>query len=248
MSDANATASDRELIARLDAVMNEAGIFVAAEIRDGVLTLAGEVDSVANRDAALDVATALAAPQGIRVNDGMDVLDAVPDTGFLADAGAGGGLFAFVDPDVNHDGRPDPGFELVADFTDAIGTTDSAEAAAEAIPYFPPTDPVVRPIAGDAQLEVVGGFGATALDDRAGQTGFDVRNDDDITQSLRRELTEDALTTDLDVLVTTRDGVVILRGMVPSLEDAENVEAVAAGVGGVVEVREELTIEGLIQE
>ena len=70
-------------------------------------------------------------------------------------------------------------------------------------------------------------------------------NDDDLARVVRRELREDALTIDLDVQVAARDGVIVLRGQVITLEDAENAEAVAARVEGVREVREELTIPGL---
>lgn len=53
------------------------------------------------------------------------------------------------------------------------------------------------------------------------------------------ELREDAATTDLRVDVLVWDGVVRLRGTVPTLEDADNAEAVAARVPG---VREELEV------
>ena len=238
-------AGDQELLRQLDAVLEEAGLYLASEIRDGVLYLSGEVESAESRQAALDVAAGLVGPRGLRVDDGIEVLADTPDTGFLADADAGGGRFAYLDPDVDHDDRLDPAYELEPDFTGSIGTTDSEEAAAEATPYFPPTDPVVRPSDDPEELEVVGGFGATSMNDTAGEAGFDARNDEDITQAVLRELAEDSLTTDLSVRVDTRDGVVVLRGLVPSLDDAENAEAVASRVGGVREVREELDVEGL---
>ena len=83
------------------------------------------------------------------------------------------------------------------------------------------------------------------MDDVAGEASFDARNDDDLALAVQRELGEDALTADLPIRVGAVNGVVILRGEVPSLEDAENAEAVAARVGGVQEVREELGITGL---
>jgi len=94
-------------------------------------------------------------------------------------------------------------------------------------------------------LEVLGGFSATSMDDTADDAGFDVRNDDDIARDVPRELREDALTTELEVRVAVRDGVVRLRGEVPTLEDAENAEAVASRAGGVVEVLEEITIPSM---
>ena len=233
------------LLAQLDRVLEEAGIYLASEVRDGAVILSGEVESDASRQAALDVASALAEPAGLTVEDAIEVMETAPDTGFLADAAAGGGEFGYVDPDIDHDDRLDPGFELEPDFTGRIGTTDSEESAAEATPYFPPTDPVVRPTGDDQTLAVVGGFGATAMDDETGGASFDARNDDDITQDVVRELREDALTIDLVVHVSTRAGVVTLRGEVPTLDDAENAEAVASRIPGVLEVREDLTITGM---
>ena len=52
-------------------------------------------------------------------------------------------------------------------------------------------------------------------------------------------------TTDLDVRVSVNRGIVRLRGSVPSLDDAENVEEVAFRVEGVVDVMDELVIEDL---
>jgi len=236
------------MLDRLDLVLEEAGVSLASEVRDGRLILSGQVDSEENRQAALDVATALAEPEGLRVEDAIEVLELSPADAFIGgDRGddLGGGEFAYVEPDANPSAQFDPEFETEADFTGDAGTSDPQDAAAEAEPYFPPTDPVVRPSTTDQQLAVVGGFEATATDDLDGTAGFDVRNDDDLAQAVHRELAEDALTIDLPIRVGVVDGVVVLRGDVPSLEDAENAEAVASRVGGVQEVREELTVAGL---
>lgn len=237
-------AGDEAMLARLNVTLEEAGIFVAAGLDGDTLVLSGAVDTEESRQAALDVAMALATPRGLRVDDAMDVIDVSPDGAFVGDdtgEQAGGGDFAFADPDANPNAQLDPGFELEPDFTADIGTTDSQVSAEEAEPYFPPTDPVVRPTTDSEKLAVVGGFSATSMDDLAGEASFDDRNDDDLAQAVHRELREDALTIDLDIRVTARDGVVTLRGEVPTLEDAESAEEVAGRVGGVREVREELT-------
>ena len=234
-----------DLLTRLNEMLEAAGIFVAAELRDGLLMLSGEVDSAENRQAALDVATALAEPRGIRVDDTIDILPDSPDTAFEDDTADGSAAFGYIDPDRDNDNRVDSGFEAEPDFTDDIGTTDSEEAAAEAIPYFPPTDPVVRETDTQEGLEVVGGFSATSMDDQVGGASFDDRNDDDLNQAVMRELAEDSLTIDLDVQAVTVNGVVVLRGVVDALEDAENAEAVASRVPGVKEVREEITVTAL---
>jgi osmotically-inducible protein OsmY len=69
--------------------------------------------------------------------------------------------------------------------------------------------------------------------------------DEGIADAVRRELREDASTTDLGLDVEVREGVVYLRGEVPLLEDAENAEAVAATVPGVIEVVDETEVAGL---
>jgi osmotically-inducible protein OsmY len=61
-------------------------------------------------------------------------------------------------------------------------------------------------------------------------------------------LREDALTTDLDIVVSVRNRVVFLTGEVPSLDDAENAEDVAGRVAGVREVREDLIIRDLMTD
>ncbi|MBA3336395.1 MAG: BON domain-containing protein [Chloroflexia bacterium] len=238
-----------ELLDRLNHILIEAGIYVAAELRDGILSLSGQVDSPEKRIAALDVATALAEPVGVRIDESIDVLPSAPDRLYETANSTEGQRFGYLDADRDNDGLLDPGFAADLDFTDDIGTTDPQEAAAEAIPYFPPTDPVVRQTdRGREGLEVLGGFSATSMDDTAGDAGFDVRNDDDIARDVLRELREDALTTELEVRVAVRDGVVRLRGEVPTLEDAENAEAVASRAGGVVEVLEEITIPSMSRD
>ena len=119
------------------------------------------------------------------------------------------------------------------------------EAAAEAVPYFPPTDPVIRPSDDTEELAILGGFEATSMDDEEGEASFDERPDEDISAAVLRELRQDASTTDLVIHVGTRNGVVHLRGEVPTIEDAENAEDVASRVPGVKEVREELRIPSL---
>ena len=66
--------------------------------------------------------------------------------------------------------------------------------------------------------------------------------DEALASAIRRELREDATTTDLPLGVAVRRGVAYLRGRVAGPEDAENAEAVAARVPGVVEVVERLEV------
>jgi osmotically-inducible protein OsmY len=239
------TADTANLVTEIHDTLAEVGIHVAVEVRDGTVYLIGEVDSEDNRQAALDVAHAAAAPLGLRVDDAIDVLPDSPAAAYAEVGPDGGGAYGYLDPDRDDNLALDPGFEGDPDFTDDIGTTDSMEAAAEAVPYFPPTDPVVRPTDDEEELAVVGGFGATSMNDEEGGASFDDRPDDDISAAVLRKLREDALTTDLVIRVVTRNGVVHLHGEVPTIEDAENAEEVAGRVSGVKEVREELHIPSL---
>lgn len=132
------------------------------------------------------------------------------------------------------------------DFNEVRGTSDVMEASSEAEPYFPPTDLVVRSAPETSEgFEVVGGFSDTSMDEVSdGQDSVSSveRGDEAIADDVRRELREDSLTTDLDIRVYVRQGVVHLRGSVATLEDAEAAEEVAARVPGVAEVREDLEV------
>jgi osmotically-inducible protein OsmY len=58
-------------------------------------------------------------------------------------------------------------------------------------------------------------------------------------------LREDSTTTALEIEVAVDEGIVHLTGRVPSLDDAESAEEVAARVPGVVDVEEELEVADL---
>lgn len=135
------------------------------------------------------------------------------------------------------------------DLNREIGTTDTAEATDEAEPYFPPTDPPTIRAPRDAQgFQVTGGFSQTSLDAPIGLEQLPNRllgGDDEIARLVRMALREDASTTDLPIAVLARDGIVHLRGVVQTIADAEQAEAVASNVPGVVEVIEELDVVGI---
>lgn len=138
------------------------------------------------------------------------------------------------------------GIDLSEDFTAEVGTGDYMEAASEAEPYTPPTDPVVKADRSTDGVEMVNGFAETATDEAAiaGLPGMP-RGDDEVLEAVMAALHSDAATTDLPLAVEVLDGVVYLRGVVPSLEDVDAAESVAAEVPGVEEVHEELIIEGM---
>lgn len=101
---------------------------------------------------------------------------------------------------------------------------DALASVEEAEPYFPPTDPVMGE-------QPVGAAEARGTGDEA------------LAERVRRELSEDATTTDLEIEVDVRESVATLRGRVPELADTDNALAVAGRVPGIEDVVDELEVE-----
>lgn len=94
-------------------MLEQAGIFIGTGVREGRVHLDGKVDSLENRDAALDVARAIAEPLSLTIQDNIEIVSIVPDTVWPETA------------------------QLEPDFSNAPGTIDT-EVADEGVPYFPP--------------------------------------------------------------------------------------------------------------
>jgi len=232
MTESRTTQDSEQIVDDLTAVMEAADIFVSVSIRDGALVLEGEVDSEEVRQAALDLAGAFANRAGLTIEDAMEVLE--------IDFELGPGEPADVD---SADLSP-----MDASTLTDVGTIDPGLATDEAYVYFPPTDPVIgEQLIEQDEVEVIGGFEPTSEDhDEVEVDRRHLEDDERITDDVRKELRQDATTTDLaHIEVTTFNRVVHLRGTVETLEDAENAEAVAGRVPGVTEVREDLKVLGL---
>jgi osmotically-inducible protein OsmY len=252
-----ASNNDKLLQERARTLFLQSGIPVDVDVDHGVARLTGMVDSQRDYQAAIDLIASL---DGIvEIEDEIEVMTTAPDSAFDDESVEEG--FEYVE-NPSWSERADVGgvagvAELDPDFTDDIGAgaRDFQEAAEEAEPYFPPTDPVVRPSEDGQDLEVTGGFQDTSMDELADEPGLDrpedappgaaatARDDETIREDVLRELREDAATADLDLPVEVYRGVVVLRGNVPSLDDAINAEEVAGRVPGVLEVQDEMTIE-----
>jgi hypothetical protein len=131
------------------------------------------------------------------------------------------------------------------DFMEDPGTTDMIEAVEEGEPYFPPTDPPLRLDDRLENVDVLGGFAATSLEEPAEDVDHPLRlltNDEEILERVRYALLADAYTSDLNIEVEVEDGVVYLHGQVRSIDDIEQAEQVAGSVPGVEEVQEDLEI------
>lgn len=125
------------------------------------------------------------------------------------------------------------------DMTDM--TSDPMVASDYAEPYLAPTDPPVVP-GGRDSIEVAQGFAPTSEGtDPAGDMPLD---DDTISERVQRLLQTDAATSNLNLLVTTRNQVVYLRGVVSSNDDGDLAAAVAARLPTVVDVVDETTVAG----
>lgn len=216
----------RELAEQLD-------LHVVVEEVNGVIVLSGVVDSIEAREAAERIAARMA--PGKRIENDLDVA-APPET---------------VTEEI---GGLEPDFTVLP--VDVVGTVEEYRETSDgreeeqighgAVPFFPPTDPVIT-LGTRGEVEVLGGFTPTSMDTLEVEPSAvdEELGDEAIAEAVRRELREDASTTDLEIHVRVRRGIVHLRGTVPSVEDAINAEEVAARVPGVVEVREELEISGL---
>jgi hypothetical protein len=149
------------------------------------------------------------------------------------------------DLELNPDFTDDPGITnpVEASGADSSGPEDPAESGDV---YTPPIDPVITTDAHGA-TRVLGGFELDSSDDvPVERSAMDrLPGDEALADAIRRELSEDSATTDLNIAVAVRNGVAHLRGQVADLDDADNAEAVAARVPGVREVVEELEVPGL---
>jgi hypothetical protein len=110
--------------------------------------------------------------------------------------------------------------------------------------WHPPTDPVVE-VDPRGNAKVLGGFAADSMDAPVEGSMTRGQGDEAIADAVRRELREDAATTDLDVRVEVEDGIVRITGRVSELQDAENAEAVAARLPEVREVIDDIEVPGL---
>lgn len=223
-----------------------AAINAVVEVRDGEIILSGRVDTVEAREAADDILAELAPDQ--RLTNDLEVEQVTPTevsdfyVGDATSATTPVSLEALADREVSID----PDFTNQPLSTSGLATSGVDTLEEEDNVFFPPTDPVITTDE-KGQTQVLGGFSATSDAsievDRStldGQYG-----DEAIADAVRRELREDAATTDLRIDVLVRNGRVHLRGVVRDVDDTENAEEVASRVPGVQEVVEELRVADL---
>ncbi len=232
------------LLARIEEQLAESGLQVAVEFSDGALILNGVVESEEARQAAADIASGVA--PDTRIDNQVEIEVVLPTdidefasddpsaemAESSAEIRAAGGE---IEPDFSS--RP-----IVTDPIEISGPSSGPEDIAESgETYVPPNDPVLKTDAHGRPV-VLGGFDSSGDDDDVDLSSDGAAGDEALADAVRRELAEDAATTDLTILVAVRNGVAHLRGQVPDLDDADNAESVAARVPGIREVVEELDV------
>jgi osmotically-inducible protein OsmY len=234
--------------ARIEQQLAEAGLQVSVEASDGALVLSGIVDTEEAKQAASDI-VAQAAPNA-QIDNQIEVETVLPTdiddfagdepSAEMADSvaelqAAGGEL----EPDFMHRPVTDPVEVVGADSSGADDISETGEV------YSPPSDPVITTDL-HGRTQILGGFESDSADDVSVDESSDGRaGDEALADAVRRELAEDAATTDLTLVVAVRNGVAHLRGRVADMDDADNAESVAARVPGIREVVDEIDVAGV---
>jgi osmotically-inducible protein OsmY len=218
---------------------DDAELFIAVAEDGGRLVLTGLLSTESERAIALDVVHEVA--PDIEVDDNLEVDGVLPGGLGVADVQAGAGIDA-------GESTLEPG-----DFTDqttirfgeeAAGPTsafEDDEVSSGAEVFVPPIDPV------GTDREVIGGLQASSLDAvEVELSALDgMPGDEAIRDAILRELREDAQTRDLELDVEVTAGQVLLSGHVLFLQDIDAAQEVAARVPGVLDVDEQLGVDGL---
>jgi osmotically-inducible protein OsmY len=225
-------------------IESQAGQSIAVQVDDGRLVLNGMVESDEARVAALDIARGLAGE--VSVEDGLEVeagppgvLDDYTDAPPFTATNMAEAREAQIEPDfVSEEAEP-----VARELTDIAVSSDDLGFNEEQV-QFPPTDPVVR-TDDEMNAEILGGFSPTSTSAvGVAPSSLDRQpGDEALADAIRRELREDAATTELKIQVEVVEGIAYLRGAVPHMEDLDAVEAVAGEVPGVREVVDELEVQ-----
>lgn len=224
-------------------LQEDAELFIAVSEDEGRLILTGLLSTEREREVALDVVGDVA--PGIEVEDNLEI-DGVLPAGLDSPARPASAIEL---PQTEASERTlEPG-----DFTDqetirsggeAAGPSSALEedeAGSGAEVFVPAIDPV------STDREVIGGLQESSMEDIdvAPSALDDVLGDEAIREAILRELREDSQTRDLELDVEVEQGRVLLRGHVLLIEDVDSAEEVASRVPGVVEIEEELEVDGL---
>jgi osmotically-inducible protein OsmY len=243
-----------DLASRVASDLADAGLDLLVEHDEERILVSGIVMTEEQRAAAIDIATTDVGSE-LAVDDSIEVSGAVPDD--LGDldlsetdvAGFRGSTPGLEDSESAHAGDfTDQDTVSAQQFAQPGSLSDDGNPLGEEVSrraergeaYVPPTDPV------GTDTEVIGGFSRSSMDTSEPARSSDgTIGDEAIRDAIERELREDAATTALEIQIEVVSGVAILTGNVADMVDAENAEAVAGRVTGVLEVRERLDVDGM---
>ena len=227
-------------------ILRAVGAYVAVEEDHGTIVLSGLIGSERERGAILDVVASVAPESPIE--DNLELSQVLPERiGEMELASGDAGSFVGSTAGLEDSGGLEPGdFTDQAVLSDPLGASGAGPTGIDADVssdgdevYMAAIDPV------GTSRELIGGFEASSMDslevDASVLSGV---GDEAIVAAILRELKEDSATAGLAVRVSSRAGVVRLRGTVPTLDDADNAAEVAARVPGVIEVRDDLQVQG----
>lgn len=144
---------------------------------------------------------------------------------------------ATLEPEAEGDAVTMTPIEPLAEGEDArheVQEIRDEEETEGAEPYFAPTDPVLN----DRGRELIGGFDETSMDEIVVEpsTMDEEPGDEALAEAVRRELREDALTTDLHLAIEVKRGVAYIRGTADDIEDTDDAAEVASRVPGIQRV------------
>ena len=129
-------------------------------------------------------------------------------------------------------------------------TSNPDVAAEEGLTWVPPIDPPVIPDPDDPQgVQVAAGFGTEANSEPFDEDHHSdlISATDEFEARVREALRANSATTAYadNLVIGTRDGTVVVRGIVDDIDDTDNVVEVITGVAGVTEVVDETEVAGI---
>lgn len=177
--------------------------------------------------------------------DEVDTLGELTDTDIYE-----GELEAGVHDDSPNEPAADNLESLVATELRDGETANPDVAAEEGFTWVPPIDPPVVPDPDDPQgIQIAAGFGT-----EAGVEPFDedhhseiLTASDEFDERVREALRANSATSAFadNLVIGTRDGMVVVRGVVDDIDDTDNIAEVISTVAGVTEVVDETEIAGI---
>jgi hypothetical protein len=129
-------------------------------------------------------------------------------------------------------------------------TADPNVAAEEGLTWVAPIDPPVVPDPDNPEgIQVAAGFGADAYSEPfdADHHSELLTAEGELGSRIREALRANAATSRYaeDIVIGSRDGTIVVRGLVDDIDDTDNIAEVVSSVPGVVEVVDELEVEGV---